>query len=48
MGSILNWIEQMTLLLVFTASLLDTQQLKNSEENKPASLLVNCVVGKDT
>ena len=30
----------MTLTLVFTASLFDVQHLKDSVENKPASLLV--------
>ena len=30
----------MTLKLVFTASLLDAQHYRDSEENKPASLLV--------
>ena len=37
---ILSLIKPMTWKLVFTASLLDAQQLKDRVENKPASLLV--------
>ena len=37
---ILSRVKPMTLKLVFTASLLDAQHLRDSVENKPASLLV--------
>ena len=39
-GLILSRIKPMTLKLVSTASLLDAQYLRDSVENKPASLLV--------
>ena len=39
-GLIPSQIKPMTLILVFTASLLDAQQLRDSVKNKPASLLV--------
>ena len=40
LGSIPNRVKPMTLKSAFTASLLDAQHLKDSVENKPASLLV--------
>ena len=36
----LGQIKPLTLTLTFTASLLDAQQLRESVENKPASLLI--------
>ena len=40
LGLILSRVKPMTLKLVFTASLLDVQHLRDSVENKPASLVV--------
>ena len=39
LGLILSRVKPMTLKLVFTASLLDAQHLRDSVENKPTSLL---------
>ena len=39
-GLIPSWVKPMTLKLVFAAFLLDAQHLRDSVENKPASLLV--------
>ena len=40
LGLIPSRVKPMTLKLVFTASLLDTQHERHSKESKPASLLV--------
>ena len=40
LGLIPSPVKPMTLILVFTAFLLDVQHLRDSVENKPASLLV--------
>ena len=39
-GLIISRVKPMSLKLVFTASLLDAQHERDSEENKPARLLV--------
>ena len=45
-GSIQSRVKPITLKLVFTASLLDPQQKRNSVENKPASLDLLVPLGK--
>ena len=41
-----HWVKPMALNWVFTAFLVDAQHLRDSEENKPASLLV-VALGKE-